>query len=55
MELYYLQGWELWAEKILQVGMLLFIIWNVKLLFFEKESIMNQGVEGDHNDGKEQN
>ncbi|MEK3856310.1 hypothetical protein [Cytobacillus sp. FSL H8-0458] len=49
MELYYLHGWELIAEKVLQIGMLLFIAWNVKLLFFEKSNI-----EGDHKDGNEQ-
>ncbi|WP_156183052.1 hypothetical protein [Mesobacillus campisalis] len=55
MELYYLQGWELVAEKVLQVGMLLFIVWNIKLLLFENDAIIDQGIEGDHNDGKEQN
>ncbi|PWW28974.1 hypothetical protein DFO73_105212 [Cytobacillus oceanisediminis] len=47
MELYYLHGWELIAEKVLQIGMLLFIAWNIKLLFFEKDK-------GDHKDGNEQ-
>lgn len=42
MDLYYLHGWQLIAEKVLQIGMLLFIMWNVKLLF-EK----NNNIEGD--------
>ncbi|MBY0221816.1 MULTISPECIES: hypothetical protein [Sporosarcina] len=47
MEIYYLQGWALFAEKILQVGMLLFIIWNVKLLILEKNtSTKGEGVNG---------
>ncbi|MFJ7729405.1 hypothetical protein ACIQXV_25200 [Neobacillus sp. NPDC097160] len=50
MDLYYLHGWELIAEKVLQIGMLLFIMWNVKLLLFEK----NNNIEGDHKDGNEQ-
>lgn len=50
MDLYYLHGWELIAEKVLQIGMLLFIMWNVKLLFFEK----NNNIEGDYKDGNEQ-
>ncbi|WNS74891.1 hypothetical protein RRV45_18710 [Bacillus sp. DTU_2020_1000418_1_SI_GHA_SEK_038] len=50
MEYYYLHGWELIAEKVLQVGMLLFIIWNVKLLLFEK----NNNIEGDNKDKNEQ-
>jgi hypothetical protein len=31
-----LPGWELITEKVLQIGMLLFIMWNVMLLLFEK-------------------
>jgi hypothetical protein len=50
MDLYYLQGWELIAEKILQIGMLFFIMWNVKLLLFEK----NNNIEGDAKDGNKQ-
>ncbi|WP_213422670.1 hypothetical protein [Bhargavaea massiliensis] len=46
MDLYYLSGWELIAEKVLQVGMLLFIVWNLKLLL-EKGT----APEGDNHDG----
>lgn len=50
MDLYYLHGWELIAEKVLQIGMLLFILWNVKLVLFDK----NNNSERDGNDGNEQ-
>ncbi|EGQ20746.1 TrbL/VirB6 plasmid conjugal transfer protein [Sporosarcina newyorkensis 2681] len=47
MEVYYLQGWALFAEKFLQIGMLLFIVWNIKLLVFEKvTSTEGDGVNG---------
>lgn len=49
MDMYYLHGWELIAEKVLQIGMLAFIMWNVKLLF-EKDKTR----EGDYKDGNEQ-
>ncbi|WP_185907883.1 hypothetical protein [Psychrobacillus soli] len=50
MDMYYLTGWELITEKVLQIGMLVFLIWNVKLLFLEKKDY----VDGDDDHGNEQ-